>query len=509
MPKKYVLIISGFSFLKILIHFAANANYGLHADELYYIALGKHLQWGYLDTSPFIVFTARLSAWLFGESTFAYRIFPTLISAANVFLTGLLTFYFGGRKLAISITCMAMICSPVLLATGYFLQPVAFEQFFWTAGIFLLVRYIQTNRPVFLYGCAVVFGLGVLNKYTILLYAFAVFAGLVIAFRNNNNLRWKHILPAFFMSALIILPNFIWQANHHFPVINYLAVVKEHTGFKGTGDYLFQYIFFHGAGMAVWMAGLGFLIFSPRHRLFRFAAWAFIITSITLVGLQGKIYYGIGAFPVLFAAGGVCWESMLDKAAAFWRYNLFVMLILPVLIALPVVLPILPFSLTLRYFKLMTTYTNITQPLRWEDGKTHQISQFYADMFGWQELTRKAQQAVLLLDKKQRKQAVILTESYAIAGALTYYGKTEISTVISPTNSFILWSPENLTAENVIYISRKKTAEISKLAEKVRLTGIVTHKYAYEKGTKIYLLYKPSAQLKEGYTNERNRFLQP
>lgn len=507
MHKKYVWLISGFCWIKLIIHFAANAHYGLHADELYYIALSKHLQWGYPDNSPLIVFIARLSETVFGNGTFSYRIFPTVISATTLFITGLMTFHLGGKRLAIAITCTAMICSPVLLATGYFLQPIAFEQFFWTAGIFMLIRFVQTKKPVFLYGCATIMGLGILNKYTILIYGFAVFIAFIFTPGISRKLFLKHFLPAFLLCVLIVLPNFIWQFQNHFPAFHYFTYVKQRIIFKGAGDYLFQFTFFHGAGVAVWMAGLGYLLLNKAHKPYRFAAWAFMFCSAIILILQGKIYYGIGAFPVLFAAGGVCWEKMLTKAATFWRYNLFAMLILPVLIALPIVLPILPFELTIQYFKLMTAYTNITEPLRWEDGKTHQLSQFYADMLGWQELTRKTEKAATLMNTGQKKQAVVLTESYAIAGALSFYGQNRLPQIISPNNSFMLWSPQRLSATYVVYISRKKPEQIALLAKTFRLTGMLQNEYAHEKGTRIYLLYQPSKLLKNEYAAQRKQFL--
>ncbi len=505
MPKNIVYLIIGFSVFKFLLHLAANASYGLHADELYYIALSKHLQWGYLDNSPLIAVITAFSRFFFGESTFAYRILPTLFSALTVSFTGLITYYLGGKRLAVAIACTAMLCSPAFLATAYFLQPVDFEQFFWTAGLYCTLRYVQTREPVFIYACGLLLGLGLLNKYTILLYSGAIIACNLFII-GHKKLKKSFFLWAAFICLLVILPNMIWQVQHHFPVFKYVHLVHQHPSFHGMGDYLFQFSFFHGSAVAVWLAGVSYLLLKKSLRPYRFVAWAFVITCLLLFILQGKIYYGLGAFPAVIAAGGVCWEEMLNRTVAFWRYNLFVILILPALIALPAVVPLLPFPLTVRYFKLMSTYTYFTEPLTWEDGRVHPIPQFYADMLGWQELARKVTAIYQKLTPEERKHTVIWAEQYPAASAISYYGGRQLPPVVSANNSFILWSPKELDAQTVIFITRPETDTIRPMAKNVMLADSLTSAYARERGIRIYLMQQPSERFKQAYTKQRSRF---
>ena len=204
---------------------------------------------------------------------------------------------------------------------------------------------------------------------------------------------------------------------------------------------------------------------------------------------------------------GPCWEKIMAKRIVFWRYSFFALLIIPAIFAFPAVLPVLPFTATLQYFKLMTRYTSINEPLRWEDGKVHQLPQSYADMFGWRELSDKTTAAYLTLDNSQKKDIVVLTDNYAVAAAINYFGTKSSLPVISSNNSFILWSPVIPDAENIIYITRKNPSEMSKFAKKIKLTGTVLNKFAHEKGTNIYLLYKPSLLLKKDYERQREKFL--
>ena len=46
--------------LKLLLHFAFNSNYGYFRDELYYLACGEHLAWGYPDHAPLVALLAKV-----------------------------------------------------------------------------------------------------------------------------------------------------------------------------------------------------------------------------------------------------------------------------------------------------------------------------------------------------------------------------------------------------------------------------------------------------------------
>lgn len=77
------------AFLTLALHFAFNSDYGYFRDELYFIACGEDLAFGYADHAPFVAFAAKLSRVIFGDSLFAIRLFPALAGAEKVFLTGL------------------------------------------------------------------------------------------------------------------------------------------------------------------------------------------------------------------------------------------------------------------------------------------------------------------------------------------------------------------------------------------------------------------------------------
>ena len=72
-----VLLLS-LALAKLLIQFAGINHYGFFRDELYYMACGEHLAWGYIDQPPLIALIAWFARHAFGDSLFAVRLLPSL-----------------------------------------------------------------------------------------------------------------------------------------------------------------------------------------------------------------------------------------------------------------------------------------------------------------------------------------------------------------------------------------------------------------------------------------------
>ncbi|MGB3529311.1 MAG: hypothetical protein WBB35_08135 [Saprospiraceae bacterium] len=75
--KTWVYILSAFVFLKIPLHVILNAQWSFHRDELLYLALGRHLAWGYASVPPAIGFWAWFGDSVLGGSVGAIRLIAT------------------------------------------------------------------------------------------------------------------------------------------------------------------------------------------------------------------------------------------------------------------------------------------------------------------------------------------------------------------------------------------------------------------------------------------------
>src|SRR5258705_10781166 len=98
-----------FSAAALLVHILTNGRYGYFRDELYYIACGRHLAFGYVDQPPLSILLLRLSQVLLGDSLFAIRLLPALAVAAIVALTGIMAREIGGGVWSVAFACVAML----------------------------------------------------------------------------------------------------------------------------------------------------------------------------------------------------------------------------------------------------------------------------------------------------------------------------------------------------------------------------------------------------------------
>src|ERR1700733_16292658 len=142
-----VALLSSLSLLRLLVQFAGINHYGWFRDELYYMACGEHLAWGYVHQPPLIALVAWFARHVFGNSLFAVRLLPALAGAAVVFLTGWIAREFGGGPFAQFLAAMAMLFAPAYLAFDSFLSMNAFEPLFWVLCAWIAVRIVKGASP--------------------------------------------------------------------------------------------------------------------------------------------------------------------------------------------------------------------------------------------------------------------------------------------------------------------------------------------------------------------------
>ncbi|RYE22001.1 MAG: glycosyltransferase family 39 protein [Sphingobacteriaceae bacterium] len=480
-----------FVLIKVAFNLCAAPHFGYHRDELLHLALANHLDWGYKEVPPFIAVLAKLSLTFFGDTVFTARIFSTIAAGTIIWLTGLITIEFGGKKFAISLACLTVIFSPAFVASGYLFQPVVFDQLWWVFSVYFIIKYSNTTNFKFLYWLAVVVGFGMLTKYTMAFFVFALITAILIS-QQRKLLFNKHIIGAALLALILFLPNIIWQFQHHFPVITHMkALQKEQLDYISPGNFIKQQLVVNGVALLVWLTGFLFLLFSKQLQKFRFIAFAYLLIFIFLLKMNGKNYYLFGAYPMLFAAGGFAFEQIIKARYVALRTFVVAVFTLPNLVLLPLLLPILPLKQTLAVIKFDSqNIPAISFAITWEDQKQHPLTQDYADMLGWEEMVAETAKIYHTLSAKEKIQTVIIADNYGEAGAFQRFGpKYNLPATVCLNSSFALWAPENLSAKTIIYVS--DDADVSDLKEVVgnsKLMYKIANPLAREFGTGIFLL---------------------
>jgi 4-amino-4-deoxy-L-arabinose transferase-like glycosyltransferase len=443
--------------LTVLLQMTFDGRYGYFRDELYYIACSKHLAFGYVDMAPLIAWLTRASHLVLGDSLHAIRFLPALANGLEVVLTGYITRELGGKRWAIALACVTTMLAPVVLGNGARLAMNALEPCFWMGGVYVLLLAINRPQPALLVWCGVLLGFGILNKHSTVFFLGALAAGLLLTpERRLLNSKWFWIAVA--MAFLICLPNFIWQYINHFPTLEDLRNVKAtHKNIELPPiPFLKQQIMMlNPITDLVWIAGLTFLLFHRAAKPFRFLGFTYVVFLVVMMALHGKDYYLAPIYPMLFAAGGVFWQTLTEARPRLrWvRVALPCAVVAICLISVPLAIPVLPPDKIVPYMRGLGISMTRT-----ETTMTGMLPQHFADEFGWEEMVSTVAGVYNSLPPEQRAKTAILGGNYGQAGAIDFFGpRYGLPNSISAHQNYYYWGPREYTGESVILLgwSRK------------------------------------------------------
>ncbi len=297
------------AFATVIIHLITGTRYGFHRDELATLEDARHLAWGYIAYPPITPFFGRLSLVLFGTSLTGFRFFAAIAEAVAVVLTGLMARDLGGRRYAQLVAATAAL--PFCLIGGSLMQYVSFDYLCWVLTAYFVVRLLRKQDPRWWLGVGLSVGLGMMAKYSMAFFAFGILlAFLVTGARTYLRSRW--LVFGIALALLIFLPNFIWQAQHRFVSLDFLRYIHARDIRIGrTSGFLPDQLKLTLFAFPLWIAGLGFCLFSPRAQRFRAVGWMYLIPLFIFIFAKG---------PRLLPRGGLshalCRRQRVVRAAS-------------------------------------------------------------------------------------------------------------------------------------------------------------------------------------------------
>jgi hypothetical protein len=489
-----------FAGLALLLHLISNVffRYGYFRDEFYYLVCGDHLAFGYVDHPPLIAVIARGTRTLLGDSIVAIRLPSAFASAGLVFLTGLMARELGGRRFAQALACLCAVIAPVYLIGGNILSTIPFDQFWWTLCAFFAVRLIMTEDPRYWLAIGATVGIGFETKHNMVFLTCGIVAGVLLT-RNRRYLRSRWLWIGAALAAVIALPNILWEIANGWPTLEFVrnASGSKNAHVSPVAFIANQILVLHPLTLPIWLTGLAICFRIPRYRLL---GCLYLVPMLILMATQSaRADYLAPAYPVLLAMGAVT----IARAAARWQWRgarpaLLVPLALTGVLLMPIGLPILP-PARMEAFTARLTGAGVSDPSR-ERGKTAQLPQYFADQFGWTELTAEVARVSAALPPAERARAVIFTENYGEAGALAFFGgPAHLPPIISGHNNYYLWGPGNTTGDVVIVVGYTDSAAIAQSFTTVELMGITRCTYCmdYENNVPIFVARGPKKPITE------------
>jgi hypothetical protein len=437
--------------IKLLLHiFTSLRHYGYFRDELYYLDMARHLDWGYVDAAPLIAVYARIALWM-GGSLAALRILPALAGAALVALTILIARGLGGDRYAQLLAGVAILLCPAVLGIDSLMTMNAFEPLFWMGCILVVARILRTGDSRLWLWFSLLAGLGLENKHSTLSFGFAVTVALLLT-HHRREFASKWIWIAGTIAVVIFLPNLIWQIRRHFPTIEDLENVRREGKNVVLGPLAFvkeQILDMHPILLPLWLTGL---IWFLRDRQWRVLGLTFAVFFLLMEVAHAKNYYVFPIYPMLLAGGAVVIERWLAnrsfRVRTTARVAVIAIIVLAALPAIPLVTWMLPPERLLAYQTAIGF-----KPAKAEVHHESLLPQPVADQFGWPEMAREVANVYNSLSPEDRAQTGIWAGNYGEAGAINQFGpQYGLPRAYSRHQNHWYWGPPPQVYKNLIVI---------------------------------------------------------
>ena len=381
----------------VLVIFAGG--YGYHRDELYFLAAGHHLAWGYADQGPLTPLLAHMMDVVAPGSLTVLRLPSALMAGATVCVTGLIAFAAGARRRAQTIAASCAAVASVLLVVGHLLSTSTFDLLAWSIVTWLVARVIRTRDERLWLLTGVVAGIALLNKPLIAFLLAGLGVGLVDR-GPASSAPQRLALAGLGIAALLWSPWLIWQASHGWPELDVSLLIA--AGIRELATKVGAAAVPVPARQPRARSGL------DRRRSGSSAPPAAAGVPSLPSGLavpgrsvsrhRGKPYYLAGLFPVLLAAGAIEDRRLAHTRRTRWRGTLlWSMIVLSGLVSAVIALPLLPVR---------------------NSGPVIAVNGDVGETIGWPDLTR----TVASVYRRAGSGAVTSTSNYGEAGAIDRYG---------------------------------------------------------------------------------------
>jgi hypothetical protein len=425
-----VVIVATASFIVLL--FSAG-RYGFFGDELYFMAAGRRLSFGYADQGPVVPLIAHAMDVIAPGSLLALRLPSILLTVAAVVISAAIAREFGGGSAGQVLAAGSYALSPFLLLQGNMLTTSAVDTALWVVIDFLLIRWVRTRRDRLLLWASVVTAVDTEVKWLAPILWLAI-VGAVAVIGPRELLRRPVLWLGAAVVAVAVTPTLVWQAHRGWPQAAMTHVISsERWGLGGPVMYVPWALFLAGPlGTVLLVYGVWRLLRGESLRPYRFLGPTVPILFVLFAVTGGHVYYAAGLYAPVMAAGAV---EMANRPARWTT----IVTAPAVAVAVALIVYLLPWQPASR-IRLPTNTVEATLKLA------------VLSQFGWPELTTATVTAYRQLSPTEQHDAVIVTAVYWQASALDHFGRHELPPVYSPQRGFGYFGAPPDSAGVILYV---------------------------------------------------------
>ena len=459
-------------------------SYGIFRDEFYYLACANRPAFGYVDQPPLTIWILAIWKFVFGDSLYAIRFIPAIVSSLTISVLGLFTIKLGGSKSAVIIAMLTFMFTPIFMGMNTTYSMDVFDFFFWILSAFVFLQIVETSNKKLWYLLGIIIGIGLLNKISMFWLGAGLFAGTLFT-PKREDLKTKYPYIAAGIALLVFSPYIIWNITHDFSHIEFMrnATQGKYGGLTPVSFITSMFFIVNPLAMIIWIPGIIFYFFNKNTKIFRPLGYIWLVTFIILIiNWHSKATYLAPAFQILFAGGAVqlvSWNRINDKL----KYALVTVVIVFNLLLSPYARPLLPPQSFLQY------QSAILFKVPNSEGHESVLPQHYADMFGWESLARDVSKVYQTLPDEEKKRTVVYCSNYGEAGAIEYFAKKyPLPKVICPHNSYWYWWSDKIIDPTIIIIGGTAEQHLDAVKE-CNLAAVHKTQYVmpYENNLNIFI----------------------
>lgn len=486
------LIIMIGAMVKFALHMYLAPGYGFFFDELYTLALSRHLAFGYVDLPPLVPALVAFSRLLFGESLFALHIVPALAGSFTLVFACLITKEFGGKTLAVALTALGFIIVPGWLMVDSIFCYDSVDQLILAAFLFYLIRFLRTGNKRLWIVLGLITGLACMTKMTLLFLGPGFLIALLASkYRSDLITPWPWLGAA--LCLVVVSPYLLWQFANHWPTLEYWMNYGSQRVYQASIQQYIVNILIYVSPLLLplWLIGL--------YRIFRrldgvnygFMGLLFLVTFALLFLLHATARMIIELFIPLLAAGTVFIEEIITglRWGNWMKAGVVIYLLAAGMVNISFSLPVISMDLLPA---IIHPFQPLYQPLREFNGGANNPPVFLSGRIGWDDLAHEVADIYHALPPEDRAVAGIYTDAYAIAGAIDQFGpQYGLPHAVSGSLTYYLWGP-GYSWESMIIV----TGRINKMSvffEQCEQKAVTQREYLGSMRFYIFACTKPKA----------------
>jgi energy-coupling factor transporter transmembrane protein EcfT len=403
---------------------------------------------------------------LLGDSLLALRVVPALFESIAVLVTASLARELGGGRFAQVIAALGMAVMPMALAIGLPFSMNPIEHLLWPLAALTLARLQNGADPKWWLALGLLLGVALENKLSTLWLGVGLAVGLLVSpARAWLRTRWPWLAAG--LAVAILVPHLAWQVANDWPTLEFIrnnataregmdaaAVMRSPWAFA-----LSQIAVIGPVAAPLWILGLAHLLHAPALREHRLLGWTFAV-AFALVALSGRasIYYLVGVYPIVIAAGGAAFEQLARNRGWRLRATACAALVFQGLVLLPFLLPVVDAD---RYIALAQG----ARRLMGAAPESASLPPIYEWMLGGPELTEAVASVAGTLSPSEHRRAGVLATTFGEAGALLHFERqADLPPVIGTHNNFWLWGTRGVDGSVMIVVADRESPLLQSFA---------------------------------------------